>query len=151
MNELLDFALCLLLGMCSMDTIFVLWPGSPRLFSFYFTFSRGVLSTEESAPVLNRKSMGVPSTSKVTLGSGRGGQAPFPLVFIFSKRNHLHLLFFIQTVALPVAHFLAICALVPLRALPTFSGATHSGQVSLTGREAWKPRTRQRVSRKLTS
>jgi hypothetical protein len=29
--------------------------------------------------------------------------------------------------------------------------ATHSGQVSLTGREAWKPLMRQRVSRKLTS
>ena len=29
--------------------------------------------------------------------------------------------------------------------------ATHSSQVSLTGREAWKPLTRQRVSRKLTS
>jgi hypothetical protein len=29
--------------------------------------------------------------------------------------------------------------------------AMHSGQVSLTGQEAWKPLTRQRVSRKLTS
>ena len=29
--------------------------------------------------------------------------------------------------------------------------AMHSGQVSLTSREAWKPLTRQRVSRKLTS
>jgi hypothetical protein len=29
--------------------------------------------------------------------------------------------------------------------------ATHSGRVSLTGREAWKPLSRQRVSRKLTS
>ena len=31
------------------------------------------------------------------------------------------------------------------------SYATHSGRVSLTGQEAWKPLTRQRVSRKLTS
>jgi hypothetical protein len=29
--------------------------------------------------------------------------------------------------------------------------AMHSGRVSLTGQEAWKPLTRQRVSRKLTS
>ena len=41
---------------------------------------------------------------------------------------------------------------VSLLSLPyLWINATHSGGVSLTGREAWKPLTRQRVSRKLTS
>ena len=49
-----------------------------KVFSFFFTFPRGVLSTENSAPVSTRKSTGVPSTSKVTLGSGRGAEPRLP-------------------------------------------------------------------------
>lgn len=37
-SELLGFALCLLLGMWSMDTIFVPWPRSPRFFHFSLLF-----------------------------------------------------------------------------------------------------------------
>ena len=51
--------------------------------------------------------------------------------------------------------FFFLCASLPLQILlcgfSVYFSATHSGRVSLTGREAWKPLTRQRVSQKLTS
>ena len=49
-----------------------------KVFSFFYTFPRGVSSTENSAPVLTIKSTGVPSTSKVTLGLGRGTKPRSP-------------------------------------------------------------------------
>ena len=44
----------------------------------FLNFPSGSFRTENSAPVSTRKSVGVPSTVRVTLGSGRGAEPHLP-------------------------------------------------------------------------
>lgn len=85
--------------------VLFLTSGSNHYGSFIFlNFPSGCFNTECSAPVSIKKSTGVPSTIRVTLGSGRGYEPRFPYSSSFRVRylgalpsffghSHAHVLF----------------------------------------------------------